>query len=76
MKIQVDEADVATFWEMLESAVSDLGGAIDGNTCHLQEVGKSDTEDTILEYARFLTLYRKLRKAQPKERQPSTGWKD
>jgi hypothetical protein len=65
MKIEIAESDISTFWEMLERAVEDLGSAIDGNTCRLGTIGASDTEDTILEYARFLMFYRKLRKQQP-----------
>ena len=61
LKIEIEAADVATFWEMLETAVNNLGSAIDGNSLHLNEVGRdTDAEDTVLEYARFLTLYRKL----------------
>lgn len=46
--------------------VSTLGSAIDGNTIWLHQVGKSDTEDTILQYARYLTLFRKLNSKQKK----------
>lgn len=65
MKIEIAEPDEATFWKMLEGAVSDLGSAINGNTIHLHEIGKSPSEEeTVLEYARYLTLYRKLKKFQ------------
>jgi hypothetical protein len=61
MNIKIEDKDASTFWDMLRRSVEDLGSAIDGNTCHLHEVGKSESaEDTILEYARFLTFYRKL----------------
>lgn len=69
MKVQIDDADVSTFWDMLKEAVQINGSGIDGNVRCLDEVGANrESEDRVLEYARYLTLWRKLRKAHVREK--------
>jgi hypothetical protein len=66
LNVEIDGPDVATFWEMLEASVSDMASSVDGSTLHLPKVGHDKSaEDSVLKYARFLTLYRKLRKGKP-----------